>query len=479
MVWYPFHYNDVAGFRLNEGIDLGTTSDEAAKHFDAWVTGVVMSDPDPNYDGKTSAFDACVQADPNWTTPKIMATYLDCMSNETKMQSKAVKLLEETDPSKLNSWEIGHYNALECAAYGDWNGALKVYDQHLFMYPKDQIAILGAYFLAFYTGQKDQVRAIPARIVKSYSEDDRFYGITHGKMCFGYEETGEIGLAEKEGSIALHHTPKDIWAIHSMAHVMDTKYEAEKGIDFLLSCQDNWDGFDRRGGMVAHVWWHLALFYIEKEDFEAVLTLYDDKMKQFSVKAKDGHESMFLMSDAVSLLLRLQMEQKCPDDLSDRWRELSNFCVSRFSNAVGDNFFYDFHLLIGLLFGEASRDDVTKVTDRIEEASLNKKSWNGRVLRDIGAKVVAGIKSFGAGDYADAVDALASVRHRMTLELYGSVAQQRILHLIMLRAGVLAGPDRRQLAEQLLEEHIASCYQGKRSDVVKRIQEVLVTKGAA
>ena len=42
MSWYPFQYKGVLDYKKNERIDLGTSSDEAAKHFDAFVTGIVL-----------------------------------------------------------------------------------------------------------------------------------------------------------------------------------------------------------------------------------------------------------------------------------------------------------------------------------------------------------------------------------------------------------------------------------------------------
>ena len=75
---------------------------------------------------------------------------------------------------------------------------------------------------------------------------------------------------------------------------------------------------------------------------------------------------MFLMSDTVSLLLRLQMEGKPTGvDLKDRWRELSNMMETKFVPAVGDNFFYDFHVLVALLFGG---EDKTDLVDSAVEA---------------------------------------------------------------------------------------------------------------
>ena len=40
-----------------------------------------------------------------------------------------------------------------------------------------------------------------------------------GKLCFGFEENCQYVQAEAAGMTALEHTPRDIWAIHSMAHV--------------------------------------------------------------------------------------------------------------------------------------------------------------------------------------------------------------------------------------------------------------------
>ena len=40
-----------------------------------------------------------------------------------------------------------------------------------------------------------------------------------GKVCFGFEENCQFVQAEAAGERALEHTPRDIWAIHSMSHV--------------------------------------------------------------------------------------------------------------------------------------------------------------------------------------------------------------------------------------------------------------------
>ena len=83
-------------------------------------------------------------------------------------------------------------------------------------------------------------------------------------------------------------------------------------------------------------------------------------------------------------------------------------------------------------------------------------------------------QAFAARDYATSADEFASVRKEMLAKTYGSNAQTEILNLIMLRAAVLAGSDRRQLASQLLDEHVSACHLAHKSNVIQRIQNDLV-----
>ena len=47
------------------------------------------------------------------------------------------------------------------------------------------------------------------------------YRSVNGKLCFGFEECNQFDEAERAGAIALEHTPNDIWAIHSIAHIKE------------------------------------------------------------------------------------------------------------------------------------------------------------------------------------------------------------------------------------------------------------------
>lgn len=58
----------------------------------------------------------------------------------------------------------------------------------------------------------------------------------------------------------------------------------------------------------------------------------------------------FQLSDATALLLRLEMEN-CGLDLKNRWREVANLYENIVDDTATVNLFYDYHALIGLLYG--------------------------------------------------------------------------------------------------------------------------------
>ena len=81
------------------------------------------------------------------------------------------------------------------------------------------------------------------------------------------------------------------------------------------------------------------------------------------------------MSDVTSLLLRLEMEEggaifkKHGLELKERWREVANFYEDHLLDSIGNNFFFDVHVLIGLLFGGDKTAAVDKLCQNFLEVS--------------------------------------------------------------------------------------------------------------
>jgi hypothetical protein len=64
--------------------------------------------------------------------------------------------------------------------------------------------------------------------------------------------------------------PRDGWAQHAVAHVMEMQNRSSDGISWLRVDSDAWS---RDSFFQIHLWWHLALYHRERGDIDAVLTL--------------------------------------------------------------------------------------------------------------------------------------------------------------------------------------------------------------
>ena len=78
--------------------------------------------------------------------------------------------------------------------------------------------------------------------------------------------------AEPSGRAAIEIDPGDLWGAHAVAHVMEMQGRHAEGIAWLDELEPNWEGGNN---LLHHLWWHRALFHLERREFDAVLDLYD------------------------------------------------------------------------------------------------------------------------------------------------------------------------------------------------------------
>ena len=81
------------------------------------------------------------------------------------------------------------------------------------------------------------------------------YGYVLGMYAFGLEETANYAGAEATGRRALELNPRDPWAVHAVAHVMEMQGRLRDGIDWLTTRQADWSVDN---GLAFHNWWHLG-----------------------------------------------------------------------------------------------------------------------------------------------------------------------------------------------------------------------------
>lgn len=98
------------------------------------------------------------------------------------------------------------------------------------------------------------------RALPSWGSDMPGYHAILGMQAFGLEEMGEYIRAEKLGRTAVEIEPRDGWAQHAVAHVMEMQSRQKDGIAWMRADPEAWT---RESFLKVHNWWHLALFHYD------------------------------------------------------------------------------------------------------------------------------------------------------------------------------------------------------------------------
>lgn len=255
---------------------------------------------------------------------------------------------------------------------------------------------------------------------------DRHKGCAYayGMRAFGREQSSMFDLAEEDGRRATEMQRKEPWAHHAVAHVMLTQGRHGEGIKWMQDLSNEWD--DRNSFMFTHNWWHQALFYLEQEDFDTPLKLYDEK-----VWGVDKTYSLDQVN-AISLLWRLE---QLGVDVGDRWQDVSDHVADR--RLVNDQPFFDMHYGYAL-----ARGGQTEALDRLmvgmekmahEAPDVTRKSW-----AEVALPATRGFIAIAEGKFDDAVRWLSKARPRFQ-EIGGSHAQRDLFELAWVTSLLEAG----------------------------------------
>jgi hypothetical protein len=254
--------------------------------------------------------------------------------------------------------------------------------------------------------------------------------------AFGLEETNLFGAAEETGRRALAIDPRDPWAIHAVAHVMEMQGRQEDGIAWLASRTRDW----AEDNMFAvHNWWHLALFHLDLGQIERVLELYDTHIR--------GNRSDVVLDliDASAMLWRLYLRGV---DVGGRWAEIADTWERR----GGDGYyaFNDVHALMAFVAEgrDGAKDQVLAALHRAASGT----GTNAMMSHEVGLPVAEALAAFGRGEHDRVIELLTPVRV-IANRFGGSNAQRDLLHLTLLEAALRSG--RTELARALAGERTA------------------------
>jgi tetratricopeptide (TPR) repeat protein len=407
------------------GLPISTASDEAAAAFDRAVGGYLKYRADlPVRTGQVFA------ADNDFGLAHCLKGYFAMLSYKQANMPTALDAVQTARrlTVKATPRERAHVAALDAWIRGDLDRALAVWEEILSAHPLDVLAFRLAHFNNFWLGRPADMRSSVERVKPKWASDLPGYGTILSCHCFSHEECGDYAIAEPSGRAAIAIDPGDIWGTHAVAHIMEMQGRHADGIAWLDELERHWDGGNN---LLHHLWWHRALFHLERREFDAVLDLYDKRFRDLSAPLTRAQPDLYIdVQNAASMLFRLELLGL---DVGSRWSEIADKAEARIGDCLSA--FTLPHWMMAL--AATGRDDAAR---RMIEGVRAFGAGEGAVMRIVGnvaLPVCEAVLAHRRGEHARVLDLMRPVLDQMR-QLGGSHAQQDVLLQLFLDSAAKA-----------------------------------------
>ncbi|MBZ9861070.1 tetratricopeptide repeat protein [Mesorhizobium sp. CA12] len=380
-----------------------------------------------------SSIDRAIGENPGFVMAHVFKGYLFGLATEREATAVAKACYEAALPLAATTREQAHVAALGHLAGGHWHQASRILEDVAIDHPLDAVALQTGHQVDFFTGNARMLRDRIGRALPAWQKGMPGYHAVLGMQAFGLEEMGDYGRAESFGRQAVEIEPRDGWAQHAVAHVMEMQSRQRDGIAWMRADPEAWT---KESFLQIHNWWHLALFHYDLGETDEVLKLYDGPIYG------DRSTLALNMVDASAILWRLALGGV---DVGDRWAALAGNWSPK--AAAGNYAFNDAHAMMA--FVGAGLEAPAKTLLEAQREAMRGEDDNAVFTRDVGHPLTLAIKAFGEGKYDEAVRLIRPIRsiaHRFG----GSHAQRDVIDLTLIEAALRAGD--RALARALTAE---------------------------
>ncbi|XP_068514522.1 tetratricopeptide repeat protein 38 isoform X2 [Anas acuta] len=388
------------------GLGLSTASNEACKLFDAVLTQYATWANDEGLGGIEGCLSKLKAADPNFTMGQVITNGLELigtgssvrLNKELDSAMRTMMTLSKSQP--LSEREKLHVAALDMFAHGQLPKACDLWEQILQSHPTDLLALKFSQDTYFYLGYHIQMRDSVARVFPFWTPDVPLSSYVKGYYSFGLMETNLFDRAEK---LALENSD-------------------------MLAC---------------HNYWHWALYFIEKGEYEAALTIYDNHIAPQCLSSG----SMLDIVDNCSMLYRLRLEGV---KLGDRWDNVLKITKKHTKDHI--LLFNDVHILMSSLGAKDHKTTDELLTTLQELAKAPGEDHELSLAPSLGLPLCQAFMEFENGNCDKAVDLLYPIRYQL-IQLGGSNAQRDVFNQLLIHAALNCKSKAKQnLARCLLRE---------------------------
>jgi tetratricopeptide (TPR) repeat protein len=407
------------------GLPISTSSADAGAAFDRTVLGYLKYRADtPEHLRGTLA------ADPEFGLAHCLKGYFAMLSYKqanVPIAAEAARTARRLTVT-ATARERAHVDALDAWVVGDLDRMLTVWEAILEKHPTDALALRLAHFGYFWLGRPEEMRASVERVVPKWAAELAGFATMLSCRCFALEESGDYTEAEPAGRAALEIDPGDVWGTHALAHVMEMQGRQDEGIGLLDRLEPNWIGGNN---LLHHLWWHRALFHLERREFDAVLDLYDRRIRNLGSPLTCAQPDLYIdVQNAASMLFRLERHGVDP---GDRWGEIADLGEQRIGDCLSA--FTLPHWMMAL--AATGRDQAAGRMLEAMRAFGAGRETVARIVGSIAVPICQAVLAHRHGDHAVAVDLMKPVLGTMH-RLGGSHAQQDVLEQLVLDSAVKA-----------------------------------------
>jgi len=368
------------------------------------------------------SIDRAIADEPGFVMAHVFKGYLFALATEREAMAVARSCHEAAMPLPAGAREQAHVAALGHLAQGRWHQAARILEDIAIDDPLDALALQVGHQIDFFTGNARMLRDRIGRALPAWRNGMPGYHAVLGMQAFGLEEMGDYARAETFGRRAIEIEPRDGWAQHAVAHVMEMQTRQKDGIAWMRANPEAWskDSF-----LKVHNWWHLALFHYDLGETGEVLGLYDGPIY--------GARSTLALNmvDASAILWRLHLGGA---DVGDRWVALAANWVPK--AAAGNYAFNDAHAMMA--FVGAGLEAPAKTLLEAQREAIQGHDDNAAFTRDVGHPLSLAIKAFGEGKYDETVRLIRPIRS-IAHSFGGSHAQRDVIDLTLIEAALRAG----------------------------------------
>lgn len=425
------------------GLPLLGASPASLAHYERAVRELRCFIGDP-----VASIEAAIAESPGFVMAHVFKGYLFGLATERAATDAARAFHATAAGLRPSGREAGHVAALGALLDGRWHDAGRMLADISAGTPRDALALQTGHQVDFFTGNATMLRDRIAQARPHWSPGMEGYHAILGMQAFGLEETGDYADAEALGREAIEREPRDGWAQHAVAHVMEMQARQRDGIGWM---RDN-SAWSQESFLQVHNWWHLALFHYELGEIDEVLALYDGPIW--------GNRSPLALNmlDASALLWRLYLGGV---DVGDRWKSLAENWRPLAKD--GHYAFNDMHAMMA--FVAAGLDQAAADLIAAQDAAMAGTGDNVLFTREIGRPATLAMQAFGKGRYGEAVALLSplpAIAHRFG----GSHAQRDVIDLTLIEAAIRGGAG--DLARELTGKRLAARPSSPLSSLLSR-----------